>query len=74
MSKRTADERLDERARAMEDAIEGWRVEVYQRADVIDPGSEELWTSLALGYALGRGFTAEEAVDFVGALDARRLL
>ena len=38
-----------------------WRTEVFDRGEDIDPNDEHLWSSLALGFALGRGATIEQA-------------
>jgi len=42
-----------------------WRDEVFGRADSIDPDGDRDWEDMAYGYALGNGFTPDEAFDFI---------
>lgn len=54
--------------------IEGWTKAVYEKVDIIDPNFRHDWTSLALGFAIGAGYTIDLAEQFVSTLEARGLL
>lgn len=41
-----------------------FKAEVVDRAAEVDPSNEELWTSLALGWAIAKGLPPEEAREF----------
>jgi len=41
-----------------------FKVEVHDKAAEVDPGQEEDWRSLTLGWALAKGLTPEEAHEF----------
>lgn len=45
-----------------------WKLDVVDRSDVVDPVSEHDWRSLALGYAIGKGMSIEQAQDFINTL------
>jgi hypothetical protein len=51
-----------------------WKESVYDNVDEVDPGYEELWSSLALGFALGAGHTVEDAKKFVSHVSCRGLI
>lgn len=57
-----------------ERAIQIWKERVYDKQPEVDPGDEELWRSIALGFAFGLGYQPEEAHKFVRALDNEKLL
>lgn len=40
-----------------------FKSEVHNYASEVDPSNEQDWYSLALGWALGKGYSAEEAHD-----------
>jgi len=48
--------------------ITQWCKDVADHASEVDPGSEEDWGSLALGYALGKGLTPDEAHELCARL------
>ena len=39
-------------------------IQINNRAEEIDPTSEQDWYSLTLGWAIGKGLTSDEAHDF----------
>ena len=41
-----------------------FKTECHDRATEIDPYSEEIWSSLTLGWAIGRGLSPEDARAF----------
>jgi hypothetical protein len=41
-----------------------WRIDVYEKAQEVDPFSESKWGDLAMGYALGKGLSPDQACDF----------
>lgn len=41
-----------------------WKREVLDQAHDIDPNNESRWGDLAMGYALGKGLSPDQAVDF----------
>ena len=41
-----------------------WKVDVYDKAELVDPHSESKWGDLAMGYALGAGLDPDQACDF----------
>ncbi|KKM71653.1 hypothetical protein LCGC14_1428520 [marine sediment metagenome] len=44
---------------------ETWfKYDVHDKANEIDPNDEHLWSSLTLGWALGRGMNPKKAVAF----------
>jgi hypothetical protein len=47
-----------------EELIELFKAECHDRATEIDPDSEEVWSSLTLGWAIAKGLSPEEARDF----------
>jgi hypothetical protein len=44
---------------------EDWKSIVYDKVDEVDPDNEEDWSSLALGFCLGRGFSVKESLQLV---------
>lgn len=54
--------------------IEKWKHNVRHKWEEIDPHSEELWGSLALGYFLGLGLSPEDAADSVREADEQGLI
>ncbi len=54
--------------------IERWKQDVYDKAEEVDPHSEELWSSLALGYFIGLGMSIEDAEDSVRMADKEGLI
>lgn len=57
-----------------EQLVEVWKRGVFDKADVLDPGYEHDWRSLALGFALGNGHSIELAEEFVRILTGKGLL
>ncbi len=55
-------------------AIQIWKERVYDKQSEVDPGNEEVWKSIALGFAFGLGYQPNEAHKFVRALDNEKLL
>jgi hypothetical protein len=47
-----------------EELARQWRKEVYDRESEVDEDQSENWYSLALGYALGKGKSPNEAHAF----------
>lgn len=41
-----------------------WRENVFDNSGAIDPLEEEYWPSVALGFALGKGKSVEDAREF----------
>lgn len=41
-----------------------WKEEVFDRNAEVDPGKEQDWFSLCLGWALGKGMSLDEAHNF----------
>jgi len=48
----------------MTDALRTYGAEVIDRADEVDPGNEEDWISMAIGWGIAKGMTPSEARDF----------
>jgi hypothetical protein len=44
--------------------LELWKEEAWKKANDIDPEEEELWSSLALGWIIGKGLSPKEAKEF----------
>ena len=53
---------------------ESWKRDVRDKWEEIDPHSEELWHSLALGYFLGLGLSPEHAAESVREADKQGLI
>ena len=49
---------------SLEKLIEQWDKSIFENAKEVDPYDEYCWSSLAIGFALGKGCNAEEAKDF----------
>ena len=58
----------------MRTQIESWKEDVLDKWEEIDPHSEELWHSLALGYFLGLGLSPEDAATSVRQADKQGLI
>lgn len=43
-----------------------YRADIVARGYSIDPENREDWASMALGYALGKGYSVEDALKFSG--------
>ena len=41
-----------------------WKDEIFNHADAVDSDADRDWEDLAYGYALGNGFTPDEAFEF----------
>lgn len=41
-----------------------FKLEVYNRANDIDPDDDQDWFSLTLGWAIAKGLSPEEAINF----------
>lgn len=54
--------------------VKEWKEKVFNKSSEVDPGDEELWRSIALGFTLGLGYRPEEAHELVRAIDKSRLL
>lgn len=48
----------------LEELIEQWDKSIYENAEEVDPFDEYCWSSLAVGFALGKGCDAEQASEF----------
>lgn len=57
-----------------EEDIKKWKENVYDKEQEIDPDQEQDWRSMAIGFALGCGYSTEEAYIFANTLDSKRLL
>jgi hypothetical protein len=57
-----------------EELITSWKELIYDKVDEIDPEYEHLWKSIALGFAIGRGYTLEQAHEFIGILTLKRMI
>jgi hypothetical protein len=44
--------------------IAHYRADIVARGAQLDPDNEEDWESMALGYAIGRGWSVEDALEF----------
>jgi hypothetical protein len=44
--------------------LAAFKADVYDRGPAVDPGNELDWLSLAIGYALGKGYSPARAVSF----------
>jgi len=54
--------------------VKQWKAQVFANPGDIDPENKEDWESLALGFALGKGLTAEDAHAFVAVLLRQNLI
>lgn len=41
-----------------------WQEEISDHQDKIDPGAHEDWYSMALGWAIAKGMSLDDACDF----------
>lgn len=48
----------------MDELIKKYKEEIVPISEDIDPDSKELWSSLTLGWALAKGATIQEALEF----------
>ena len=48
----------------LEDLLDDYGSEILGCAEDIDPGNEEDWNSMAIGWAIGKGLTIEDAKAF----------
>lgn len=48
----------------MPELYELFKSEIINRANEIDPSSEQDWFSLSLGWAIGKGYSPKEAWEF----------
>ena len=53
---------MDERTKETWTAL--FKKEVNDRAKDVDPGNDQDWFSLTLGWAIGKGLSPDEAHDF----------
>jgi hypothetical protein len=44
-----------------DEIVEMWRVEIWEYDSLINPGNRYDWTSLAVGWALGKGYSDKQA-------------
>lgn len=51
-----------------------WKTVVYDKADIIDPNYTHDWRSMAMGFALGTGYTIDMAEQFVNTLQRKGLI
>ena len=51
-----------------------WKIDVLEKESDIDPNQEEVWYSMALGYALGKGEQPDTAYVFANYLTENRLI
>ena len=58
----------------IEALIAEWKEKIYHHGYEIDPHDNFCWTSLAIGFALGKGFTVYDSVIFERELMKRELL
>ncbi|MCK5609493.1 hypothetical protein KAR91_46900 [Candidatus Pacearchaeota archaeon] len=54
--------------------VSNWKEVAYDKADILDPDNSHDWRSLALGFALGAGYTIELAEQFVNIVSSKRLI
>ena len=47
-----------------EELLKAWDTEICQKQELIDPENEQDWNSMFIGFALGKGFSIEEATDY----------
>lgn len=52
-----------------EKAKQEWIDRVYDNASEVDPGNEWHWTSMALGFFIGHGFSVDEAHELIREVD-----
>jgi hypothetical protein len=57
-----------------ESHVQFWKEKVYEKENEIDPGQEEDWRSMALGFALALDYTPDEAEKFVNEIGSQGLL
>jgi hypothetical protein len=48
----------------MDELTEKFRLEVYNRAGLLDPNNDLCWYSLTVGFALGNGLSPDAAHEF----------
>ncbi len=60
---------MSEKKVNIEHLAELFETQIFDKADEVDPSSSEDWSSLALGWALGKGLTPEDAHEFVTYVD-----
>jgi hypothetical protein len=56
---------MEDRKDFIKEVRKAWHNEIYDRSDDIDPDADYDWKSLAIGFFLGKGLTADEAKDLV---------
>ncbi len=52
-----------------ERAKQDWIHYVYDNASEVDPGNEYHWTSMAIGFFIGYGFSVDEAHELCREVD-----
>ena len=52
-----------------EKAKQDWIQCVYDNATTVDPSGEWHWTSMALGFFIGYGFSVDEAWELIHEID-----
>ena len=57
----------------IEQAVDLWKDRVFDHSGEVDPGGEEDWRSMAIGFGFGMGFNPAQVYLFVAELDKRRL-
>jgi hypothetical protein len=48
----------------LQELVTLWKSQVYDKGEEIDPTNEQDWYSLAIGWALGKDLTPDEAHAF----------
>jgi hypothetical protein len=57
-----------------EQAIATWKERVFDKHNEVDPSAEELWSSVAIGFALGLGYKPEQARELMWSINNAGLL
>ena len=58
----------------LDEIVEMWRTEIWEYNSIVDPDDKHDWTSLAIGWALGKGYTIKQANVIASRLQAKGLL
>ena len=49
---------------SIEELLKEWFENIYDNHENVDPNSDQDWHSMAMGYALGKGFSPDRAREF----------
>jgi hypothetical protein len=52
-----------------EEVLARWKKEICEMADIIDPGEEQTWQGIWIGFAIGCGMPIEKATSYTFYID-----